>query len=443
MVDANVKIIEELKSFLDAVIEVPEMRELFTTDSADFIRDRKLPLKKIIGILINLPKRSLSIELQSFFEALDQQSLCCTKGAFSLQRIKLKPIFFKVWNDFLVKSFYTFYGDKVKRWEGFRLMAVDGSNFSVVNKPKVVAYFGSADNQFGGVPMARVMQIHDVLNDLTIWGDIFPRKFSENAIIASNTRYLPEDSLTLFDRGYPSYSLIYLLANEERPRHFLMRCKTTFSNEVKKFVAGNKKNIVTTIYPSFESIESLREHGYIVTKKTGIKVRIVKVILPDGEIEVLLTDLFNDKIFTSKKLSGLYFMRWKIETAFGKQKNQLQMEICSGHRVVCIQQDYGAALFVANLQSILEKQCDQKVEEISGSRRYDYKINRNISWASLKNRILKLFIQCDNSFEILMELQHLFIKNIEPVRPGRHLPRPPAKRKRGKYQTFTNYRRAV
>ncbi|MEO6327640.1 MAG: hypothetical protein ABIO55_01850 [Ginsengibacter sp.] len=67
-----------------------------------------------------------------------------------------------------------------------------------MNKPKVVAYFGSADNQFGGVPMARVMQILDVLNDLTIWGDIFPGKFSENAIIASNIRCLPEDSLTLF-----------------------------------------------------------------------------------------------------------------------------------------------------------------------------------------------------------------------------------------------------
>ena len=175
----------------------------------------------------------------------------------------------------------------------------------------------------------------------------------------------------------------------------------------------------------------------------GIKIRMVKVVLPDGEIEVLLTNLYDDKIFTVKKLSRLYFMRWKIETAYGKQKNQLQMEIFSGHRVICIEQDYGAGLFVANLQSIIEKQCEQEVKEISASRRYEYKINRNISWASLKNRILKLFIQSDNNFEILIELQNLFIKNVEPVRPGRHPPRPLPKRKRGKYQTFTNYRRAI
>ena len=75
-----------------------------------------------------------------------------------------------------------------------------------------------------------------------------------------------------------------------------MRCKTTFSNEVKNFVASNKINLITTIYPSSESIESLGEHGYIVTKKTGISIRMVKAKLPDGEIEVLLTNLYDDKI---------------------------------------------------------------------------------------------------------------------------------------------------
>ena len=48
----------------------------------------------------------------------------------------------------------------MKRWEGFRLMAVDGSNVSVVNKPGVLDHFGWEDNQFGGVPMARAMKIH-------------------------------------------------------------------------------------------------------------------------------------------------------------------------------------------------------------------------------------------------------------------------------------------
>ena len=142
-------------------------------------------------MLINLPKRSLSIELRSFFETLGQEDLCCTKGAFSLQRAKLKPMIFKVWNDFLVKNFYRFYGDNVKRWEGFKLLAVDGSNFSVVNKPKVVAYFGSADNQFGGVPMARAMQIHDVLKSTNL-PDAVRELFLRNNSIRCQSNYSHE-----------------------------------------------------------------------------------------------------------------------------------------------------------------------------------------------------------------------------------------------------------
>ena len=121
----------------------------------------------------------------------------------------------------------------------------------------------------------------------------------------------------------------------------------------------------------------------------------------------------------------------------------MQLEIFSGHRVICIEQDYAAGLFVANLQSIIEKQCVDDIKVIAQSRKYEYKINRNISWSYLKNRILKLFIQSNSSFEILMELQNLFGRNIEPVRPDRNVPRTVQKRYKGKYRTFTNYRRAI
>src|SRR3982750_1546298 len=102
MLEANIKIIEALQCFLYTVIKEPDLRSLFTSHPADFSRTRKLPLDKLVGMLINLPKRSLSIELQAFFESLEQQpDAACTKSAFSLQRTKLKPLFFKLWNQWL------------------------------------------------------------------------------------------------------------------------------------------------------------------------------------------------------------------------------------------------------------------------------------------------------------------------------------------------------
>ena len=222
------------------------------------------------------------------------------------------------------------------------------------------------------------------------------------------------------------------MVNEETPRDFVMRCKVGFNKEVRKFVRGRKSGKTIELSPTANAIATLRQHRYIVTARTTLKVRMVKVKLPTGEVEILLTSLYNEKLFTIADLKYLYGLRWGIETTFGKQKNQQQMEQFSGHRVICIQQDYAAGLFVANLQSLIEKQCEHYLQKINANRKYDYRINRNVSWAWLQHNIVNLFLQ-NKPEEILSHLQKAFERNLEPVRPGRQNPRvKKAKRLNGK-----------
>jgi hypothetical protein len=443
MVEANVKIIEELKFFLETISSDSEIRKLVTGSEKDFSRERKLPLQRIVGIIINIPKRSLSIEIQEFFDSLGNGLEGCTKGAFSLQRGKLKPLFFKIWNKWLVDNFYNYYGEHVKRWQGFQLQAVDGSTVYLLDKEEIVKHFGTQDNQHVSIPMARVMQIQDVLNDITVWGDIYPIKESEQAIMAKQVSKLTEDSLTLFDRGFAGYGLMYLMMHEEMPRHFIIRCKTTFNKEVIQFAGSRKSSRIVELKPCHRAIETLKRNGYIVTANTTIKVRMVKVMLPNGEPEILLTNLYDQKLYTVEDLRYLYSLRWGIETAYGKQKNQQQLEQFSGHRLVCIEQDYAATLFVANLQSLIEKQCENYLHHINLKRKHNYRINRNVSWAWLKHTIIQLFL-IEEPKEILIQLQKAFERNVEPVRPGRQYQRnKKAKRLKGKYQTLTNYKRAI
>jgi uncharacterized protein YqgQ len=443
MVEANVRIIEELKYFLEIVSKEDSIRNLVTQTEKDFTRDRKLTFKLIVGIIINMPKRSLSIEIQEFFGSLEKDLEPSTKGAFSLQRTKLKALFFEEWNNWLVVNFYHYYGDNVKRWRGFRLQAVDGSTAYLMNRKNVIEHFGTQDNQYVSIPMARVMQIQDILNDITVWGVIRPIKESEQAIMAKQVSNLYTDSLTLFDRGYPSYALMYLMNNQETPRHFVMRCKASFNNEVKHFMLSKETSKIIELKPKADVVAVLKEHGYIITVETTITVRMAKVTLSSGEVEILLTNLYDQELFTNEDLKYLYGLRWRIETSYGKQKNQQQMEQFSGHRVICIQQDYAASLFVANLQSLIEKQCESYLQQVNEGRKHTYKINRNVSWGSMKHTIIKLFLQNEPE-QILLQLQKNFERNIEPVRPGRQNPRiKKAKRLNGKYQTFTNYRRAI
>jgi hypothetical protein len=443
MVEANIKIIEELKYFLSTVAEDANIRKLVTYAGKDFSRTRKLPIQHVASLIINMPKRSLSIEIQEFFSSLGKDKEAGTKGAFSLQRTKLKALFFEVWNKWLVDCFYQYYGDKVKRWRGFLLQAVDGSTAYLLNKKEVIEYFGTQDNQYTSIPMARVMQVQDILNDITVWGAIDPITKSEQAIMANQVFRLLGDSVTLFDRGYTSFALMYLMRNEETPRHFVIRSKLSFNSEVKRFLRSRKNSKTVTLTPADNAIATLREHGYIVTANTALKVRMVKIKLATGETEVLLTDLYDEKIFTIEDLKYLYGLRWGIETTYYKQKNQQQMEQFSGHRVICIKQDYAAGLFVANLQSLIEKQCENYLQKINTKRKHRYRINRNVSWAWMKHTIVRLFLN-DNPEEVLLRLQTLFERNIEPIRPGRHNPRiKKVKRLNGKYQTFTNYKRAI
>lgn len=442
MVEANLKIITELKLVLEEIANNDEVKSFFVASPEDFSRSRKLTIEKLAGIIINMPKRSLSIELNDFFNLL-KDTKPATKSAFSLQRSKLLPVFFQVWNQWLVDSFYKHYDSKIKRWRGFRLLAVDGSTAYLINKPDVIDYFGTQDNQHTKVPMARIMQAYDVLNDITVLSNIYPIKTSEKAIITTQIHNLFSDSLTLFDRGFPSYELMYLMMNEEKIRHFVIRCKTDFNNEVRQFKRSRKNNKIVDFKPTPNAIASLRIKGYIINSKTTIKVRMVKVKLSSGITEILLTNLYDEQLYTIEDLNYLYGMRWGIETSYDTQKNQLQLEQFSGHRVICIQQDFHASVFVSNLQSLINKQCDVYLKNMNERCKYKYKINRNVSFGILKNEIVHLFFNAE-PLEILKKLEEKFKRHTEPIRPGRKYDRViKVKFKRGKYRTLTNYKRAI
>ena len=74
--------------------------------------------------MIGQSKRSLSIELNEYFERLG--AVPCTKGAFSKARYRVMWVFFRDWNQHFVKLAYA--NDRtLRRWKGHFLKAVDGS----------------------------------------------------------------------------------------------------------------------------------------------------------------------------------------------------------------------------------------------------------------------------------------------------------------------------
>jgi hypothetical protein len=119
------------------------------------------------------------------------------------------------------------------------------------------------------------------------------------------------------------------------------------------------------------------------------------------------------------------------------------MEVFSGYKVNTVLQDFYAGIFVGNLQNILSKPAQSFITESTKGRMYHYKTNKNVALGLLKRHIVKIFIEQDPR-QIIIDLETLFRKYIEPVRPARSYPRKgKGIRTKGKYQTLTNYKRAI
>jgi hypothetical protein len=440
--ETNVIIIDEMKKFLRETVNSPLEKAQYCYSPGAFTRNRVLTVDNIIMLIMNALKRSLNIELRDYFEHFGK-GMSCSKQAFCEQRVKLKPEFFHSWNRVLISNFYKHYGDRVKKWKGMALWAIDGSTVPLPETEDLRKTFGGAGNQRGGKvsPMARVCCVYDVLNEVIVKGFLHPYSVSEEEVVPSCLSDLEiENKLFLFDRGYPGYWLMYLL--KEKGSHFVMRAQRNASKAVKDFLKSDATDVITDLTPSYTSLKKLRDMGKDVCKDTPLRIRMVKVVLKTGETEVLITDLYDRDIYREKDLQEVYRLRRGIETCYGYLKQELQPGQFSGIRQICIEQDFAASLLLFNLQSLIEKQTEKYVEAVSRKRKYRYKVNKNISWASLKSRTVLLFLH-EDPLKILTELEKLFESCLEPVRPDRNYPRIEKHGPDVKYYTLTNYKRAL
>lgn len=88
--------------------------------------------------------------------------------------------------------------------------------------------------------------------------------------------------------------------------------------KTKKDDNRSKSNNITSKILLLNRARVRREIGRRICKKisgdrtvvaTVIKIRMVKIKLPDGVVEILLTNLYDEKLFTLADLKQLYGLR--------------------------------------------------------------------------------------------------------------------------------------
>lgn len=437
MFDVNVKIIAELKNFIRIVAGEKEVLRKFCVGEADFTRNRKLPFEKLALLIAKLNKKTLSIELENFFEEAGM-AMNCSVSAFSQQRSKLAPLFFQFWNLVLRESYYHYSGRRAKRWKGYRVIAADGSSINLVNTTALYNHFGGQCNQKAHFALAKTFYHYDVLNELVLLSDIKPYRYGEMNMAYDSVNEIQEDMVTIYDRNFSNYKVVALHLWQEKERKFIIRAKEN-QNIIKDFIKSGKASAIAYMEPSWLAIAGLRKSGFIITKTTLLKVRLVRVEL-DKSTEVLITNLWEEDGHDVAEFKDLYFMRWRVETQISVQKNILQLESFSGLTVHAVLQDFYATIMMANLHSILIKDAQQTIETTMQHRKYPMKVNKNKSFGKLKVTLITLFLK-KNTKAILKKLHQHFVKDPIPIRKGRTFERirknPQSK---SKHKTFTNFK---
>jgi len=403
----------------------------------DFTRTRKQPFCATLLLMFNMLRRSLTIEIEGFISYLSAHSLqappAFTSSAFIQNRKKIDPGVFSYLSEVIVENFYVASNANLQLWAGFRILAVDGSKITLPFTQELKKQFGAATNQsVVEIVQGTISVLYDLLNGIVIDAALEKLKAGERELALKHSGQWKTGDLIIYDRGYMSSS--FILEHLALGIHCLIRAKVRHNRQIIAFLKGGKRSQVVDLLPEDENQSTA----------APLQVRLIRVELPNGVTEVLVTTLLDAKKYPSKTFKELYFKRWGVETFYDQLKNKLKMEYFTGYSHRGIMQDFFCAIFISNIQSVIVNDLKEELAQQSQDRQYDYKVNANLSYGRLKDRILELLGNRAPIDKIFKELEMLFLKNTVPIRPNRKNPRKPGMyRAKTKPKVTKNQRDAI
>ena len=233
----------------------------------------------------------------------------------------------------------------------------------------------------------------------------------------------------LADRAFGSYLFFAELTAQNTD--YIIRCK---------HMTCGKAHGVETSVDEFDRAVLLHARASISTDRVpaSLRVRFIKIILPNGELEILATSLLDTEKFPTSDFKELYRLRWNIETYFQVLKSRLCLDNFTGKSVEAIFQDFHSTIFLSGWETILTEDANEEL----GLRetRNSLQVNRAQSFHVIKHKVIKLMEDPPPNFG--EQLTALFVQNPTSVRPERvRAPRNPKDETTVKALNFQRYAR--
>ena len=117
--------------------------------------------------------------------------------------MKIKPEVFKHLTQSLTNEFYTNNEEGVKKWNGFRLLAIDGSRITLPLTKELESLYGATKNQTDtSIVQARCSVMYDLENNYVLDGVLAPLVQGERVLALSHLTHCKKgDFLIKFERN--------------------------------------------------------------------------------------------------------------------------------------------------------------------------------------------------------------------------------------------------
>ncbi|MFR1927951.1 MAG: IS4 family transposase [Clostridium paraputrificum] len=399
----NTKLLSLILKETNNLITSDEYKEAYSLGNS-FSRKRKLSFSNTVHFICSALRKSISSEIDNFIEEHTYLNFPnITKQAFSKARQNISPEAFNELCRLFVEKFYSL-KKNLNTWNGFNILAIDGTSLQVPDTEECGEYFGLSSNQNKTrTAVATASALYDVLNDIIVDARITKYKTSERYIAKQHIEVLvnripSKNSIVIFDRGYPSYDMFDHL--NDKGLLFLMRVSTSFK-----------------LVQSIDSDDSILEYKL---KGEIKKVRVLRIKLSEDVTEVLVTNIYDEKI-TTIEFKELYFLRWGVESKYKELKSSIKIEEFSGTKPIAIEQDFYTSIYLSMISGLIKKDADASIANANKDKSLNstYQSNRNFILGQVFKRIIKLLVKSRLRNKILESILEKSIKIRSQVRCNR------------------------
>ena len=282
----------------------------------DFSRNRKVSFYDMMWFLLFIGANSMSEEIRRAFNYKDFSYI--SEAAIVKSRSKIKVSVFEQlfhkFNDTL---------ESVKKYKGYRVLAVDGSDFSSLYSAD--SEYATISNQYGGANRMHVNFAYDVLNKNFLDCVIEAKNKADErkgAVKMLSSLAESEKVLAIMDRGYDGIK-IFEHFNRIPNLSYLIRIRSGMTKEIKS-LPDKELDLDLKFEVSKETKRlpyRMKIQAWDMQLPCTVSFRLVKVRLQNKWL-VFATNLPRQE-FSARILKNLYEKRWKIELAFRDIKHAL------------------------------------------------------------------------------------------------------------------------